>query len=179
MAFKDRLVAAFPDDDFTVGSPDSLPPGIVDHATVNLLLDVGFPEHVVSLFFFEDLEDGLETLGDFRNSPTLPESLSRLYLIGVSDLHSACLDGESGKCYFVPKGMENSFQAASTLKNFLEFMADLNEAILSVHPDSSDASLDQLEDALVSSMYECDLVSLNSSEGEWRKLIRRSFGFVM
>ncbi|MFB8032766.1 SUKH-4 family immunity protein [Streptomyces sp. NPDC056004] len=179
MTTKDRLIAAFPDDDFTIASRDGVPEGITNRETISILAEVGFPEHIVSFFFFEDLEEGLETLGTFRNSPTLPDTLSNLYLIGVSDLHSTCLDGNSGQCYFVPKMMEISYQAASTLRQFLEFMADLNEAILDVHPDSSDEALDRLENNLVASMYERDPVSLRFSEDEWRKVIRRSFGFVM
>ncbi|MFD6078118.1 SUKH-4 family immunity protein [Streptomyces hydrogenans] len=179
VTFMERMIEAFPDDDFTIGSNDEIPEGITNREVISIITEVGFPEHVVSLFFFEDLNEGLETMGAFRNSSTLPEDLSEFYLIGVSDLHSTCLDGESGKCYFMPKGMEVSFLAASTLKDFLECMADLNEAILDVHPDSSSESLDRLENDLVSSMRERDPVSLGSSEEEWRKLIRRSFGFVM
>ncbi|MFK0100515.1 MULTISPECIES: SUKH-4 family immunity protein [unclassified Streptomyces] len=179
MHLRERLATAFPDDDFTIASPDDVPEEVTDTSTAELLTTVGFPEHIVSLFFFEDLDEGLETLGEFRNSPTLPDSLSMCYLIGVSDLHSTCLDGTTGKCFFVPKLEEVSFEAASTLQNFLEFTAALNEAILEVHPESSAEALDQLENNLVASMRERDPEALQSSEHEWRKMIRRCFGFVL
>jgi len=176
---QEELTEAFPDDDISVATPQSLPSVVTDSETRRFLIEVGFPEQVVGCVFFKPLDVPLCTLREYRDPQHAPVEVSEHFVIGITDYHTICLDGVSGACSFVADEGDSRKIAAGRVGTFVHFAARLNQGISAFENVLTGAELDDLEERLIADFRQQDSAALAESEEIWRIVIKRCIAEIL
>lgn len=176
---REELTEAFPDDDITTATPESLRDSVADSGTRRFLVEVGFPEQVVGCLFFEELDQPLRTLREHRGSEHTPAGVAEHLVVGATDFHTICVDGASGACSFVTDESAAPQLAASGVETFVHFAAQLNRGLSSFGSVVTSAELRVLEERLITDFRQRDPAALTESEASWRTTIRRCVAEIL
>lgn len=171
------MVNAFGDEMFILDARE-LPPGLTDPVARKVLTEVGLPNEILDLIFFEGAYGNVPTVLEFDAAITDDPVLADQFVLANAEYSLICLDGKTGECIFVEKEDKPQRVTASAR---LDLFADtirrlylgLNEADL----DSHEAA-DEFENSLIDHLRSTEPAFTSESERLWRLEIEKCIDLV-